>query len=183
MDRIRQGSFLGICMLLLAGLAAAELMGEQRNSVEQLKAMTDSEFQLTVKAAGNGNAAAQTLLGVAYMQGVRVVKDDTAAVEWFHRAAKKANCIAENNLGLMYFQTGKDRQATEALQQALRLNPELFVPNFFLGLEYVKLKRFDQATDYLKHAARSKPDDVHVLVALGEAYSGVETSVSPFSRM
>lgn len=77
------------------------------------------------------------------------------------------------NLGLMYYQTNKDTEAVQAFQQAIRLKSELFVPNFFLGLEYVRQKRFNEATAYLKHAARSKPDDAQVLIGLGEAYSGL----------
>ena len=101
--------------------------------------------------------------------------DFEAAAGLYQQAAALHPELAElkANLGLMYYQTGKDRQATEAFQQALNTNPELFVPNFFLGLEYVKAKRFDRAIVHLQHAARSKPDDDHVLVALGEAYSGL----------
>jgi uncharacterized protein len=102
MDRVRHRYVFGACMLLLAGLAAAEVL-QERNSVDQLKAMTDSQFKATITSAQKGNISSQTLLGIAYMQGVRVAKDETAAVEWFRRAAKKGNPIAENNLGLLYF--------------------------------------------------------------------------------
>ena len=33
------------------------------------------------------------------------------------------------NLGLMYYQIGKDQQAIDAFSQAIRLKPGLFVPN------------------------------------------------------
>jgi tetratricopeptide (TPR) repeat protein len=77
------------------------------------------------------------------------------------------------NLGLMYYQTGKNDQAAEAFLAALRLNPALFVPNLFLGLDYVKLKRFDHAIPYLKRAAISKPQDIQAQLALGDAYKGI----------
>ena len=72
----------------------------------------------------------------------------------------------------MYYQTGKDELASEAFRQAIRLKPGLFVPNLFLGLEYVKLKRFSQAIPHLKQAALAKPSDVQVQLGLGQAYAG-----------
>ena len=76
------------------------------------------------------------------------------------------------NLGLMYYQTGKDEQACEAFRRALRLKPGLFVPNLFLGLEYVKLKRFSEAIPFLKQADLAKNADLQVQTALGQAYAG-----------
>ncbi len=72
----------------------------------------------------------------------------------------------------MYYQTGKDKEAGEAFQQALRLKPGLFVANLFLGLEAVKSKRFSEAIPYFKQAAVSKPKDVQLQLGLGQAYAG-----------
>jgi len=72
----------------------------------------------------------------------------------------------------MYYQTGKDDLASESFGQALRLQPNLFVPNLFLGLEYVKLKRFSEAIPYFKRAALAKPSDIQVQIGLGQAYAG-----------
>lgn len=116
MDRVRQGCVVGVCVLLLAGLAAAEVF-EERNAIDQLKAMSDAQFQATVKLAQKGDAAAQTLIGIAYMRGMRVSPDDTTAVEWFRRAAKKGNMVAENNLGMLYFfGRGTSKNFAEAAQ-------------------------------------------------------------------
>lgn len=76
------------------------------------------------------------------------------------------------NLGLMHYQTGKDEQACEAFRQAIRLKPRLFVPNLFLGLEYVKLKQYSEAIPYLKQAALANSTDLQVQIALGQAYAG-----------
>jgi len=38
----------------------------------------------------------------------------------------------EANLGLMYYQIGKNQQAIDAFNQAIRLKPGLFVPNLSL---------------------------------------------------
>ncbi len=72
----------------------------------------------------------------------------------------------------MYYQTGKNEQSIEALRQALRLKPELFVPNLFLGLNYVTLKRFREAIPYLQYAAVAKPAEIQAQLALGQAYVG-----------
>jgi predicted Zn-dependent protease len=73
---------------------------------------------------------------------------------------------------LMYYQTGKDKQAIAALRQALRLKPGLFVPNLFLGLAYVRLKQFSEAIPYFKQAEQARPSDVQVQIGLGQAYAG-----------
>jgi len=76
----------------------------------------------------------------------------------------------------MYYQIGKDQQAREAFRQALRLKPGLFVPNLFLGLGYIKEKRFSEALPFLKQAALSRPSDVKAAMALGQAYRALGKS-------
>ena len=77
------------------------------------------------------------------------------------------------NLGLMYYQLGKDKEAIEAFHHAARLKPGMLVPHLFLGLEYVKLKRFSEAIPHFKQAALVKPNDVQVQFGLGQAYTGM----------
>ena len=45
------------------------------------------------------------------------------------------------------------KQAIEAFHHAARLKPGMLVPHLFLGLEYVKLKRFSEAIPHFKQAA------------------------------
>ena len=49
----------------------------------------------------------------------------------------------------------------------------MLVPHLFLGLEYVKLKRFSEAIPHFKQAALVKPSDVQVQFGLGQAYTGM----------
>jgi tetratricopeptide (TPR) repeat protein len=86
-------------------------------------------------------------------------------------ALQPDNAELRANLGLMYYQTGKDEQAIAAFRQALSLKPGLFVPSLFLGLTDVKLKRFDEAIPHLKRAALSNPTDVQAQLGLGQAYT------------
>ena len=73
----------------------------------------------------------------------------------------------------MYYQVGKNQQAIDAFSQAIRLKPGLFVPNLFLGLDYVRLKRFNDAIPYLKRAVLLNATDIQARLALGHAYTGV----------
>jgi tetratricopeptide (TPR) repeat protein len=101
-----------------------------------------------------------------------------AVAEREYRAALRlAPAVAEmsSNLGLsLYFQKKYDR-AEEAFAQALRLAPELFVPNLFLGRLRTDQGRAAESVPYLERCARSQPVNALVrkllaggLVARGE---------------
>jgi tetratricopeptide (TPR) repeat protein len=112
---------------------------------------------------------------LASAQQAQAMSDFASAAEFYRKAINIHPEIPElkANLGLMYYQLGKDPQAIDAFSQAIRLKPELFVPNLFLGLDYVKLKRFKQAVPYLKRAVLLNPTDIQARLALGHAYTGV----------
>jgi tetratricopeptide (TPR) repeat protein len=114
----------------------------------------------------------ESLLAAA--QRAQARSDFQAAAESYRQAVRLHPEIPElrANLGLMYYQTGKDEQAIGAFQQAIRLKPGLFVPNLFLGLEYVKRRRFSEAIPYLRRAELDKPNDAQAQLALGQAYAG-----------
>jgi TPR repeat protein len=53
--------------------------------------------------AENGDARAQSTLGLLYYRGGRGVRrDDAEALKWFRLAASRGDAVAELNLGLMY---------------------------------------------------------------------------------
>jgi tetratricopeptide (TPR) repeat protein len=110
---------------------------------------------------------------LASAQQAQARGDFEAAADFYRKAVGLQPKIAElrANLGLMYYQTGKDQQAIASFLEAIRLKPDLFVPNLFLGLDYLKVKRFNEAIPYLKRAALSRPTDVQAQVALGQAYA------------
>ncbi len=104
MDHVRQKCCLAIVLFLMAGFTVAEtLCGEQKDAVKQLSAMDGAQFQELLKRASVGEASAQALLGVAYLRGLKVERNEATALALFQRAAKKRHPIAENNLALMYF--------------------------------------------------------------------------------
>jgi TPR repeat protein len=53
--------------------------------------------------ADHGDPAAQNNLGVMYMLGKGVPKDDAMAVTWYRKAANQGNPDGQWSLGLMYF--------------------------------------------------------------------------------
>src|SRR5436190_766431 len=107
-------------------------------------------------------------------QQAQARSDFQTAAEFYRQAVSLHPEIAElkANLGLMYYEIGKNEEAVEAFRQVIRLKPALFVPNLFLGLAYVKLKRFNDAIPYLKRAALSNPADIQAQLGLGQAYAG-----------
>jgi tetratricopeptide (TPR) repeat protein len=111
---------------------------------------------------------------LASAQQAQARSDFASAADFYKQAVAIHPEIPElkANLGLMYYQTGRDEQAADAFQQAIRQKPALFVPNMFLGLDYVRLKRYKEAIPYLKRAALLKPTDVQTHLGLGEAYAG-----------
>jgi hypothetical protein len=52
--------------------------------------------------AEQGDATAQSHLGVRYVNGLGVPRDLKAAAKWFMKAAEQGNAVAQNRLGNMY---------------------------------------------------------------------------------
>ena len=52
--------------------------------------------------AEQGNALAQSILGLMYANGKGVPKDDAEAVQWFRLAAEQGTALAQFTLGFMY---------------------------------------------------------------------------------
>ena len=129
-------------------------------------------FCLAVVASPQQPDQFQSLLTSA--QDAQARSDFPAAAEFYRQAVALHPEIPElqANLGLMYYQTGKDDQAGASLRQALRLKPGMFVPNLFLGLVSVRSRRFDEAVTYFKRAESANPADVQTQLGLGEAYHG-----------
>ena len=50
------------------------------------------------KAAEQGNADAQYMLGVAYMSGDGVVQDEAEAMKWYRKAAEQGHVGAKSSL-------------------------------------------------------------------------------------
>ncbi|MSQ69665.1 MAG: hypothetical protein EXR27_00040 [Betaproteobacteria bacterium] len=70
-----------------------------------------------LKRAEQGDAEAQTNLGVAYSNGEGVPKDAAKAVEWYQKAAAQGYARAQLNLGWMYYSgNGVPKDAAKAFE-------------------------------------------------------------------
>jgi len=73
---------------------------ESRNILEQLKAGTRfADIESLRKAAEEGKAAAQGMLGMIYYHGQDVEQDFALAAQWLRRAAEQGNMAAQANYG------------------------------------------------------------------------------------
>lgn len=61
-----------------------------------------SDFQSNLKAAEQGDAAAQYYLGVLYSSGVGVLQDDKKAITWYRKSAEQGHAPAQYSLGVLY---------------------------------------------------------------------------------
>jgi hypothetical protein len=69
------------------------------------------------KAAENGNAASQFSLGMFYLQGAGVPKDEAEGVKWLRKSADQGNAAGEFWLGAAYYSgTGVAKDTAEALR-------------------------------------------------------------------
>jgi TPR repeat protein len=86
--------FFSLCLPVAADLAAGMEALKNRDYATALK-----EF---LPLAQQGNALAQSDLGLMYEEGHGVPQDYAEAVRWYRRAAEQGNARAQFNLGLMY---------------------------------------------------------------------------------
>jgi uncharacterized protein len=86
-------------------------------------------------AADQGNAAAQTALGVVYASGLGVPQDQAKAVEWTRKAADQGYANAQNNLGNMYARGGACRRITARQGYASAQNNLVMMYNSGRGVQ------------------------------------------------
>src|SRR5580692_220090 len=89
-----------------------------------------------VAVAQDHDQSVQALLAEAGMAQSR--GEFPKAAEAYRRAVALEPSMPElwANLGVMYHESGKHAEAIKSFKQAIRLNPSLFVPQLFMGLEY-----------------------------------------------
>jgi tetratricopeptide (TPR) repeat protein len=95
------------------------------------------------------------------------------AAEFYREAVKIRPDVAElwANLGLMDSLSGNSSAAIKDFTEAAHLNGSMYVPQLFLGIEYLKLNRAETALPYLQKAEHLNPRDPQVQLALGRAFA------------
>jgi uncharacterized protein len=73
----------------------------------------ETAFRLSRELAQQGDAIAQSRLGLMYRDGHGAPQDDQQAVEWYRKSAEQGNASGQNNLAYMY-ETGRGITKDEA---------------------------------------------------------------------
>lgn len=77
----------------------------------------DDAFEWMKRAADGGHSAAQNNIGLSYLHGLGVEKDDKRAFEWFEKSAKQGLSYAQSELAMLYYQgRGVDKNVQLAQQ-------------------------------------------------------------------
>ena len=77
---------------------------ELENVAKPKKPEFATPFESALYDAEHGDLWAQNHIGVCYMQGDGVEKNDTLAVKWFLKGAKSGEVCAQSNLGNCYYE-------------------------------------------------------------------------------
>jgi tetratricopeptide (TPR) repeat protein len=98
-------------------------------------------------------------------------KDYSAAADSYRKALKVSPNAAElwADLGLMDHETGSFAEAVKSFTEAARLDPSLYVPQLFLGIDYLELNRAETAIPFLQKAEKLNPADPQAPLTLGRA--------------
>ena len=125
----------------------------------------------TLAAAEDPTQTLESLLAAAHDAQSR--RDFNAAAEFYRKAVAFEPSVPElwANLGLMEHEAGKISEAMTSFQHAAHLKPSLFVPQLFLGLEYLQSKKAEAALPYLENAVRLNPNDLQAVRSLGKAHA------------
>ena len=96
--------FLLTTLLLLAITLSLPVFGDDLS--DGFEAAQKGDYKTALKLwkplAEQGNADAQSHLGLMYDEGYGVPEDDKQAVKWYRLAAEQGHALAQYNLGLMY---------------------------------------------------------------------------------
>ncbi len=108
-------------------------------------------------------------------QKAQAANDYATAANAYKQAVRLQPNMAElwANLGLMEQELGDTPQAVSSFQHANRLNPSLYVPNLFLGIDYVSEGKAKEAIPFLSKAEKAYARDAQPRLALGRAYTAL----------
>ena len=92
--------------IILAALAFISFQAHAESGRTATRNAANETLEQTKKAAEQGDASAQYNLGLHYVDGRGVTKDDAEAVRWYRKAAEQGNADGQFELGYMY-ESGK----------------------------------------------------------------------------
>jgi hypothetical protein len=99
------------------GSAAAHYKLAEIYSRKKLVVNSNLAFQMYLKSAELGNSDAINMVGLCYMAGYGVSKDDAEAIKWWLKASEAGNSNAQASIGACYERgTGVPQDYKEALK-------------------------------------------------------------------
>ena len=112
---------------------------------------------------------------VAAAQQAEAANDYAAAEKAYRQAVRIEPNMPElwANLGLMQQEAGDIAVAIPSFQHANHLNPSLYVPNLFLGIDFLRTGKAPEAIPFLIKAESINKTDPQTPLALGRAYYSV----------
>ena len=112
---------------------------------------------------------------LADAQQAQAAGDYTAAANDYKQAVRLQPGMPQlwANLGLMQHEVGDIGGAIGSFQHALRLDPSLYVPNLFLGIDYAHSGKAKEAVPYLLAAEKLNKADPQAPLALGRVYISI----------
>ena len=125
----------------------------------------------TLPAGGQADQSQGLNSFLATAQQALARKDYSAAADSYRKALKVSPNAAElwADLGLMDHETGSFAEAIKSFTEAARLDPSLYVPQLFLGIDYLELNRAETAIPFLQNAEKLNPADPQASLTLGRA--------------
>lgn len=129
-------------------------------------------FEWMLRAANGGHIAAQNNIGLSYLHGLGVKKNNHQAFNWFEKAAKQGLNYAQSELAMLHYQRGNTRQAYEWWLIAARANDEY--AQFNLASLFLEEKQIKQAYYWFKQAEKNQHPQAKIalekLKILGKKY-------------
>jgi tetratricopeptide (TPR) repeat protein len=133
-------------------------------------------FLLAEPVFGQQEQPPELALLLVAAQQAQAANNYAVAAENYKQAVKFRPDMPElwANLGLMQHQTGDYTAAIGSFEKANRLKTSLYVPNLFLGIDYMRTGRTKQAIPFLLAAKKMNETDPLPSLTLGRAYSSLE---------
>jgi protein O-GlcNAc transferase len=158
----------------LAYVGALRDGGDGAQALEEVRALL---------AKDSHDVEAFNALGLVYRKLKRGALANTA----FRRALELDGKAAYvwNNLGLLALEQGDDVEAFSHFRKATDIDSGYVVSLLNQGVVYLDSGAYDKALVVLEQAARAKPDDPDIHVALGVAFRGVkrfDDAVTSYNR-
>jgi tetratricopeptide (TPR) repeat protein len=144
---VRSATYASVCLFFLMSLLVGRAFGQ-------------SDFESYLRDAVNAQSAGNISAAISAYKSALAIRQDVPEV-WA-------------NLGLMQHQAEDYAGALQSFETANQLQPKLFVPLLFLGIENLQLGNRAKAVHFLSIARQLHPNDFQIYMALGRAYFGLK---------